>query len=174
MSKGDQNEPEVIYNPSNGRFAHLLKLALHVFVVFVIISTFVLSVALIFFGAIETTQFIVSMTELEVLSHSFHIEALLAVTEIVDLFLLAIVVQVVSLGVYQLYFNEHMHLPKWLRIQSLNDLKSKLVGVIVTMLGVAVLGRVLVWDGGETIAYLGVGAAAVIIALTYFLSTIER
>ena len=98
----------------------------------------------------------------------------LAAIEIVDLFLLATVIQVVSLGLYQLYFGGDLSLPHWLKIDSLDDLKSKLVAVVVTMLGVFFLGQVLVWDGEEGIVWLGGGVAVVVAALTWFLAKIDK
>ena len=100
-------------------------------------------------------------------------EILLHAIEIVDLFLLATVVQVVSLGLYQLYFNQDLQLPRWLKIETLDDLKSKLVGVTITVLAVYFLGRALTWETGPDIAYLGAAVAVVIVALTWFLSKID-
>lgn len=94
--------------------------------------------------------------------------------EIVDLFLLATVVQVVSLGLYQLYFNQDLQLPRWLKIETLDDLKSKLVGVTITALAVYFLGRALTWQSGADIVYLGAAVAVVIAALTWFLSKIDH
>jgi uncharacterized membrane protein YqhA len=101
-------------------------------------------------------------------------EALLHAIEIVDLFLLATVVQVVSLGLYQLYFRQDLQLPKWLKIETLDDLKSKLVGVSITVLAVFFLGKAITWDTGIDILYLGGAAAMVIAALTFFLSKIDH
>ena len=79
-----------------------------------------------------------------------------------------------SLGLYQLYFHQDMRLPSWLKIVTLDDLKSKLVGVTVTVLAVYFLGRALTWVSGVDIAYLGIGIALMIVALTYFLSKIDN
>jgi uncharacterized membrane protein YqhA len=81
---------------------------------------------------------------------------------------------VVSLGLYQLYFRQDLELPKWLKIDDLDDLKSKLVGVSITVMAVFFLGKVITWTGGIDILYLGGGAALVIAALTYFLSKIDH
>jgi uncharacterized membrane protein YqhA len=78
----------------------------------------------------------------------------------------------VSLGLYQLYFRQDLQLPKWLKIETLDDLKSKLVGVTITVLAVYFLGRAVVWDTGADVLYLGGAVALVIVALTYFLSKI--
>jgi uncharacterized membrane protein YqhA len=132
-----------------------------------VIATFLTALALLVYGGIETWHFI------DALYFSGHAptrdEALLLAIEIVDLFLLGTVVQVVSLGIYQLYFRQDLRLPKWLRIDDLDDLKSKLVGVTITVLAVFFLGQVIVGDGDIGILYLGAAVALVIVALTYFL-----
>ena len=137
-----------------------------------VIATMAASLALMVYGFIDTWRF---ARELLFPTHeAVRDEILLHAIEIVDLFLLATVVQVVSLGLYQLYFNQDLQLPKWLKIETLDDLKSKLVGVTITVLAVYFLGRALTWQSGPDIAYLGLAVAVVIGALTWFLSKIDN
>jgi uncharacterized membrane protein YqhA len=147
---------------------HVIRLVM----VVPVVATFAAAVALIVYGAIETWHFVEAL-----FGHGAQLsrdETLLLAIEIVDLFLLAIVVYVVSLGIYQLFFRPDLHLPKWLRIEDLEDLKSKLVSVTVTVLAVYFLGRAVVYEGGPDILYLGAAAALVIAALTWFLSKIDH
>ena len=138
-----------------------------------VIAIQIAAVALIVYGAIETWHFVESIFFAE--DHGLsHDQILLLAIEIVDLFLLATVVQVVSLGLYQLYFHQDLQLPAWLKITTLDDLKSKLVGVVITVMSVYFLGRALTWTDGSGITYLGVAVAAVIVALTYFLSKMDN
>lgn len=138
-----------------------------------VIATTVAALALMVWGFIDTIHFVRELLfpTAESLTRD---EALLRAIEIVDMFLLATVVQVVSLGLYQLYFRQDLQLPKWLKIDTLDDLKSKLVGVSITVLAVYFLGKAITWNAGIDILYLGGAAAVVIVALTYFLSTIDR
>jgi uncharacterized membrane protein YqhA len=139
-----------------------------------VVAAFATAVALIVYGAIDTYRFI-----LDVFFSGHDVDrnhVLLLSIEIVDLFLLATVVHVVSLGLFQLYFRQDLHLPKWLIIESLDDLKSKLVGVAITVLAVYFLGQV-VSNGiqsGPNILYLGGAVGVVIAALTYFLTRIDK
>ncbi|MDB5623438.1 MAG: hypothetical protein JWR39_2001 [Devosia sp.] len=136
-----------------------------------VIATMAASLALMIYGVGETWKFI---QELFFAAHPVSKdEALLHAIEIVDRVLLATVVQVVSLGLYQLYFNQDLALPRWLKIDNLDDLKSKLVGVAITVLAVYFLGRAVTWSSGPDIVYLGAASAVVIGALTYFLSKID-
>ena len=136
-----------------------------------VLALTVASVAMIVYGAIETRHFLSALFEpAHAISRD---EAMLLAIELVDLFLLATVVQVVSLGLYQLYFHQDLQLPKWLKISNLDDLKSKLVGVTITVLAVYFLGRALTWESGVDILYLGGAVAVMIAALTWFLGKID-
>jgi uncharacterized membrane protein YqhA len=137
-----------------------------------VVAAFATAVALIASGAIDTYEFI-----FEVFFSGHEVDrnhVLLLAIEIVDLFLLATVVHVVSLGLYQLYFRQDLNLPRWLKISSLDDLKSKLVGVAVTVLAVYFLGQAISAGNDITILYLGAAVAVVIVALTFFLIRIDK
>lgn len=138
-----------------------------------VVATMLAAVGLMVYGVMETWQFLVAMffTPEKRLTHD---QAMLEAIELVDLFLLSTVVQVVSLGLYQLFFNQNLNLPNWLKIRTLDDLKSKLVGVSVTVLAVYFLGDAVTSDGSIELLYLGCATAIVITALTWFLSTIHK
>lgn len=136
-----------------------------------VIATMFAALALMIYGVGQTWHFVSGLFFDE---HRISGEtALLHAIEIVDLFLLATVVQVVSLGLYQLYFKQDLAVPKWLKIDTLDDLKSKLVGVVITVMAVFFLGQALTQTGGPNILYLGGAVGIVIAALTYFLSKID-
>lgn len=135
-----------------------------------VVALSIAAAALLVYGGFETWHLLDGLFGAHRVSHD---QAILLAIEIVDLFLLGVVVQVVSLGIYQLYFRQDLHLPRWLKIETLDDLKSKLVGVVVTVLAVFFLGRVVTWQTGIDVLYLGGGVALVIVALTWFLSKID-
>ena len=128
------------------------------------LATFVLAVALLVQGLAETWQSVVGMTNGD--DHQLVLRAL----EIVDTFLVAMVVLVTSIGIYQLFINRRIPVPEWLRIYDIDDLKAKLIGVVIAVLGVYFLGKALAWDYGKDILPLGLSVAAVALALTCFLS----
>lgn len=51
-----------------------------------------------------------------------------------------------------------------------DDLKSKLLGVVVVVLGVQFLAQVLSWDGKTDLLSFGAAVAVVILALAFFIS----
>lgn len=85
-------------------------------------------------------------------------------TEFIDLYLLGTVLYIIALGLYQLFIDETVPMPKWLRFRSLDDLKYKLIGVVIVLLGVSFLGEVVEWTGGQDILYLAIAIASVNLA----------
>jgi uncharacterized membrane protein YqhA len=89
--------------------------------------------------------------------------------EIIDLFLLGTVLYIVALGLYDLFIGDDLAMPHWLEIHTLDDLKEKLIGVIVVLLAVTFLAEVVSWDGTTSILSLGVSVGLVLLALALLL-----
>ena len=88
--------------------------------------------------------------------------------EFADYFLLGIVLYLMSIGLYSLFIDSRIDLPPWLKIRSLDDLKEKLVSVVIVVMGVFFLGKLLLGAQSEDLAYMGVGIGAVVLSLSYF------
>lgn len=89
--------------------------------------------------------------------------------ESVDLFLLGTAFYLIALGLYELFIDENAHLPRWLVIHNLDDLKGNLLSVIVVVLTVQFVAQVLGWKNGVDILYLGGATALVIFATAFFI-----
>ncbi len=85
--------------------------------------------------------------------------------QLVDIFLLGTALYIIALGLYELFVDDSLPMPKWLVIATFEDLKEKLIGVIIVLLGVSYLGTAVTWAGDKSILNLGVATAAVILAL---------
>lgn len=83
----------------------------------------------------------------------------------IDIFLLATVLYIIALGLYELFIDEALDLPRWLEIHSLDDLKNRLLGVIAVILPVAFLGKMVEWRSGQDILWLGLAVSAVLISI---------
>jgi uncharacterized membrane protein YqhA len=133
-----------------------------------VLCAIVASLTLLVVAGVETVQIV-----LHTFSRSVDGKAvkLLAVSfiEVIDILLLGTVFYITSLGLYELFIDEQLPTPNWLHITQLDDLKSKLIGVIVVILAVVFLGQVVNWNGGSDILFLGAAIAIVIVAITYFL-----
>ena len=137
------------------------------FIAIAVLGSFVAAVALIVYGGIV----VVDVTW-HAFSGEFSPEGAkdLAVDfiEMIDLFLLGTVLYIVSLGLYELFIDSELPMPSWLRIHDLDDLKDKLIGVVIVLLGVTFLGKVVTWDGTRDILYFGAAIGIVILALGGF------
>lgn len=85
-----------------------------------------------------------------------------------DMFLLAVVLEILSLGLVSLFLTDNLNLPRWLTFGDIDDLKERLVSVICVMLGVYFLGYVFEGATGLDVVWMGLGCAVVIIALAFF------
>jgi uncharacterized membrane protein YqhA len=138
-------------------------------IVVAVASIFVAATALLVYGALQTTALLAGLFDSPVSSKGAK-ALVLAAIELVDLFLLATVMYVIAAGLYELFIDDTLPLPNWLEIHNLDDLKSKLIGVVVVVLGVLFLGQVIAWDGQRDLLGYGAAIGLIIVALTYFLS----
>lgn len=144
-----------------------------------VISVFLGAITLLVYATFVTfvgvTEVIgVAVTSPQVLTDSKAAKAMtIELINMVDLFLLAVVLYITAVGIYQLFIGK-LQLPGALVIKSLEELKEKLVGVVVVVLGVMFLGELgdatFAQEGKPNIVELGVGIAVVIAALTWFMS----
>jgi uncharacterized membrane protein YqhA len=133
-----------------------------------ILSLIAAAATLLLFGAIETYRHIVKIVA-PVGDGLTNREVFLASIKLVDLVLLATVLQVVAIGLYALFIESDIPVPRWLRTDDVDDLKHKLAGIVVVMLGVLFLEQVINAPSGGELLSLGIGVAAVILALSYFM-----
>jgi uncharacterized membrane protein YqhA len=99
-----------------------------------------------------------------------HVERLgVEFIQVTDIILLGTVLYIVSLGLYQLFIDHSLPLPRWLQVDDLADLKRDLISVVVVLLGVTFLGEVVDWNGESAILQLGISVALVIAALSIIL-----
>lgn len=131
-----------------------------------VIGTFLGSMALILYEAMALyASFIDTIRDGTVSAKAVKIFAV-GIVEAVDVFLIAIAVYIISIGLYSLFIDDKLPLPKWLEVHNLEDLKGNLV---IAVLAVLFLREVVAWDGTSAIAAFGAGMALVIGALTFFL-----
>jgi len=93
--------------------------------------------------------------------------------ELIDVFLIGVILLIVALGLYQLFIDEKTTLPSWLKIHTLDELKHRIIGVICVVLGVNFLSNVAEWSGGKDIVYLGVAVGIVLAALVILLKAVD-
>lgn len=137
-------------------------------IIIAVVSTLLAATMLLLYGAWETLVILRSVVLADGTGPKGAKGLILAFIELTDVFLLATVLYVIAVGLFELFVDDRLDLPTWLEIHDLNDLKDKLIGVIVVVLGVLFLGQVVTWDGQRDLMGYGVGIALVIAALTWF------
>ena len=94
--------------------------------------------------------------------------SIVAMLTSVDTLLLGTVVLVVGYGLYGLFVDQSVQFPEWLEIRTLDDLKTKLIGVVVTIMGIAFLSYLVDTNTPSDIMAIGIGVGAVILGLAAF------
>jgi uncharacterized membrane protein YqhA len=110
-------------------------------------------VAITFFAGLDTAQQIKTLAVNEVF--------------LADVTLIATALFLVAVGLYELFISR-LDMPVGLTINSLDDLKDKLAGVIVVALAVSFLAQIASWDGKTNLLPYGASIALVILALGLF------
>ena len=95
-------------------------------------------------------------------------ESVVTILTAIDTLLLATVLLVIGYGLYELFVDSNVRLPPWLEIKSLDDLKAKLIGVVVAIIAVVFLGVLVDSTDANDIMLIGIGAGAVVIGLAAF------
>jgi uncharacterized membrane protein YqhA len=96
-------------------------------------------------------------------------EFLVVSIEIIDIFLVATVFYIISLGLYELFIAK-APLPGWVEIRNLDDLKTKLLGLAVIALVVIFLGAALTMSlATVNILEFGIAIAFIIAAVSAYL-----
>lgn len=139
-------------------------------VIIPVIGVMASSLVLVIVGAITTVQKIGEVFGIGVAKALPVKEALIAFVELADLYLLAIVLYIIALGLYELFIKPIPGLPAWLTFHTLDDLKKQLVGVVIVVMAVLFLGRVIHSGPAIDLLYIGASIALVTVSLTYFLS----
>ena len=131
-----------------------------------LIASVVLAVGALVTMCISSIEFATGETNLHELSIEF--------VEDADVFLLAVALFILSVGLVNLFISDSIPLPKWLKFENFDALKELLTGVINVMIGVFFLGHVLKGTQGIDTLWTGLGCAVVIVALSVFMRTVFK
>ena len=140
-------------------------------IIIAVLGSMAASFTLLIYGFLEAVQLILTTIEKGEITRKGAKALSIEFIEIIDLFLMSTVFLIIAVGLYRLFISPNISMPDWLTIDSLDDLKTKLIAVVVVVMGVIFLGHVVAWDGQTDLMGLGIGIAAVIGTLTWFLNT---
>jgi uncharacterized membrane protein YqhA len=103
-----------------------------------------------------------------VLNNSYLKETIVEVLTAVDAILLGTVLLVIGYGLYELFVDPKLEVPVWLEVRDLDDLKSKLIGVVVAIIAVVFVGVFVDVNRAADVVAYGVGAGALVAGLALF------
>ncbi len=138
-------------------------------IIIAVLGTFLAAIAVLVYGGLTVVHVIYEMFASSQFTTDEAKHFAVEFIEIIDLFLLGTVLYIVSLGLYELFIDEKLTMPPWLVISDLDDLKGKLIGVVIVLLAVTFLGNVVTWNGSQSILWLGLAVGLVLLALSYLL-----
>jgi uncharacterized membrane protein YqhA len=152
-----------------GRFERMLSLSR----VVVVVPVVVLLLSAISSFAYGTDVFVRSVTRVvedpNLTSHNLGFLLLLT-----DLFLVGATLMIAAFGFYDLFIRRidvagpSPRLPDWLRMRDLNDLKARVISMVILVAAVGFADVAVESGGGLDTFYLGAAVALVIAALTAF------
>lgn len=95
-------------------------------------------------------------------------DTIVEVLTAVDAILLGTVLLVIGYGLYELFIDGELDVPLWLRVRNLDDLKSKLIGVVVAIIAVVFVGVMVDSNRAQDVFNYGIGAGAIVAGLALF------
>ena len=126
-------------------------------------STLIASTAAFVWGGIKTVKVLISILT----TIGTDATAAIALVELMDTFLIATVLFIFALGMYELFIGE-VTTPEWLVIKNLHDLKVKLSSVVILVMGIIFLEHLVEWEDPQGTLFFGIGVTVVSTALIAF------
>lgn len=94
--------------------------------------------------------------------------------EAIDIFLIAVMANMMGQGLYKLFIDPDLKLPAWMAMRDMDDLKRNLSTSIIAVLSVLFMREAVSWDGQRDLLQLGGAIALMIAALTFYLVAKKR
>ena len=134
----------------------------------VMVGVLVLAIASIFTFLMGLLHFVIFILK-DIHWHHFHLPENFdaVICEILEINLIAVILFICAIGLYLLFWKD-IRVPPWLSITNVNQLKEKLVGIIITVMGVTFLEHILHWHDPQGTLMFGGAIALVIIALVFY------
>jgi uncharacterized membrane protein YqhA len=111
---------------------------------------------------------IVTVVVEAVFNNSYLKVTIVDVLTAVDAILLGTVLLVIGYGLYELFVDDLIEVPSWLQVKDLDDLKSKLIGVVVAIISVVFVGVFVDANRADEVLAYGLGAGALVTGLALF------
>lgn len=131
-------------------------------VLIAVVSLLVAATATFLWGAAQTallvSRFIIAPSEAALI---------VAIVQLMDLFLLGTVLLVFALGLHELFIQK-LAVPEWLAIDDLKKLKAKLSDVVILILAIKFLEKLIESKNAQDTLMIGIAVSVVIGGLVFF------
>lgn len=164
--KDRETEPGVRFGISSKSIAKkLLRLNMW----FIMIGVLVLAIASIVTFTMGIVHFILFLAR-DIHWHHFSVPHNFnaVICEILEINLIAVILFISAIGLYLLFWKD-IRVPAWLAINDVNQLKEKLVGILITVMGVTFLEHILEWTDPQGTLMFGVAIALIITTLVFYI-----
>lgn len=139
------------------------------FALIAVVGSLVGSAALMVYEAFVIVEAVVETIGSGTLSSNIAKVLAVGLIGALDIFLIAIVAQIIGVGFYVLFIDDTLPLPAWLKISDLDDLKSHLVSSVIAVLAVLFMREAVAWDGQRDLLGFGAALSLIIGVLTLYL-----
>ncbi len=147
------------------KIKNILGSLLKLFTFLAVLGIITLAIGIYFYSFYEIAEVIKTI----VVGKPEEGEVILKSLKAIDSVLIGVVFFIIGLGLFELFIGSIDNLPEWLHIENMDQLKTMLIKVIVLVMGVSFTGRIVTWDGSDDLLGYGIGLAAVVLALSFFL-----
>jgi uncharacterized membrane protein YqhA len=131
-----------------------------------VISMLIASASTFIWGAYKTYLAIALM----ITSHGKAPQITYYLIQLVDVFLVAIVIYLVAASVYEMFIGD-LPLPEWMLAHNIHELKAKLSSLIILVMAVKFLEQLLEWQNPQEVLYYAIAVSlisGVLIAFSQF------
>lgn len=141
-----------------------------------VVAALLAAMSALIFGALATMRVVFDLAvsghalsgDIPSVLHGVKIAAV-AFIELIDLILLGTVLYIVALGLYLLFIDPTLEVPEGLIVRDIDDLKQRLLGVIIVLLGVNFLSDVTDWHSTPNFLGYGLAIAGVVLAFGIYI-----
>ena len=167
-SSEQENKPKGV-KASSHSFMNMLAMSSTWMFSLAVIGTGIIAAILFIYGFLLSIVEVIHLVQIFTINMEVVKEFLVVSIEIIDIFLVATVFYIISLGLYELFIAK-APLPGWVEIRNLDDLKTKLLGLAVIALVVIFLGAALTMSlATVNILEFGIAIAFMIAAVSAYL-----
>ncbi|MGA1841665.1 MAG: YqhA family protein [bacterium] len=90
------------------------------------------------------------------------------ICQILEINLIAVILFISAIGLYLLFWKD-IRVPEWLSINNVNQLKEKLVGILITIMGVTFLEHILEWHDPKGTLMFGIAIALIALVMVFYI-----